>query len=329
MFLVLAAVTPLTAMIVIAPLGMALGNGGGMPGAFLFTAVVLLLFAVGYAQMSRHVVNAGAFYAYVTRAMGRAAGPVTAFIALVGYNSFVTGAVVVSGFFTGAVLGDVLHLDLPWQVWSAASVVMVMILWRRGVDVSAKVLGVALILETLILVVLDVSILVTEGFDLAAFDPGIVFGAGAGLGFLFAFNAFLGFEATAIYSEEARDPHRTIRRATYTALVIIGLFYALTTLAVVSSLGVAKAGSAAREDTAGLLFAVGHKHLGGFLTDLMQLLLVVSLFAACWPYTTRRRGAFSLWAGPGCCPRSSGAPTPRWVHRTSPARCRWGRRRRW
>ncbi|MGH3518568.1 MAG: APC family permease [Haloechinothrix sp.] len=279
-FLVLAAVAPLTAMIVIAPLGIALGNGGGMPGSFLFAAIVLLLFAVGYARMSRHVVNAGAFYAYVTRAMGRTAGLVTAFVALVGYNSFVTGAVVVSGVFTGAVVGDVLHVDLPWQLWSAASVLAVLILGRRGVGVSAKVLGVSLILETLILVVLDVSILFTEGFDLTAFDPGIVLGAGAGLGFLFAFNAFLGFEATAIFAEEAREPHRTIPRATYAAIAIIGLFYTITTLAVVSSLGVAKSGAAAQADTAGLLFAVSHQHLGGFLTDVMQMLLVVSLFAA-------------------------------------------------
>lgn len=279
-FLVLAAVAPLTAVIVIAPLGIALGNGGGMPGSFLFAAVVLLLFAVGYARMSRHVVNAGAFYAYVTRAMGRAAGLVTAFIALVGYNSFVTGAVVVSGVFTGAVAANVLHLDLPWQAFSAASVVLVLLLGRRGVGVSAKVLGVSLILEILILVMLDISILFTEGFDLSAFKPSIVLGAGAGLGLLFAFNSFLGFEATAIFAEEARDPHRTIPRATYAAIAIIGLFYTLTTLAVVSALGVARAESAAQDDTAGLLFAVAHKHLGGLLTDVMQLLLVVSLFAA-------------------------------------------------
>lgn len=279
-FLVLAAVAPLTAMIVIAPLGIALGNGGGMPGAFLLSALVLLLFAVGYAQMSRHVVNAGAFYAYVTHAMGRTAGLVTAFVALVGYNCFVTGAVVVSGYFTGSVFSTVVGLDLPWQVWSLVSVVLVLLLGRRGVDVSAKLLAVALVLESSILVVLDVSIFVTEGVDLSAFAPSTVFGPGAGLAFLFAFNAFLGFEATAIFSEEARDPHRTIPRATYAAVTIIGIFYTITTLAIVSSLGVARAGAAAQEDTAGLIFAVSQKHLGGVLTDVMQLLLVVSLFAA-------------------------------------------------
>jgi amino acid transporter len=58
-FLVLAAVAPLTGIVVVASLAIALGNGGGTPASFLIIAVILLLFAVGYAQMSKQLVNAG------------------------------------------------------------------------------------------------------------------------------------------------------------------------------------------------------------------------------------------------------------------------------
>ena len=58
-FLVLAAVAPLTGVVVVASLAIALGNGGGAPASFLIVAVILLLFAVGYAQMSKQLVNAG------------------------------------------------------------------------------------------------------------------------------------------------------------------------------------------------------------------------------------------------------------------------------
>jgi amino acid transporter len=283
-FLVLAAVAPLTAMIAIAPLGIALGNGGGLPGAFLLVTVTLALFAIGYAQMSRHVVNAGAFYTYVTKALGRHAGVATAYLAVLGYNAFMVGATATSGFFTAGIVDDVLGLDLPWQIWSAISLTAVAVLGRRGIDISAKILGVSLVLEVLILLVLDVAILVSDGWDLGAFDPDLVFSGAAGIGLLFAFVSYVGFEAVALFSEEARDPRRTIPRATLTAVVLMGSFYVVTTLSLVSAFGADAAKAAANDPEAGgpgaYVFRIAGDQLGSFLLDVMQLLLVVSLFAA-------------------------------------------------
>ena len=60
-FLVVAAAAPLAAMIGNLPIALARGDGVGTPAAFLFAGLTLLCFAVGYAAMSRHVVNPGAF----------------------------------------------------------------------------------------------------------------------------------------------------------------------------------------------------------------------------------------------------------------------------
>ncbi|GAB3889833.1 APC family permease [Kibdelosporangium lantanae] len=281
-FLVLAAVAPLTGIVVIASLGIALGNGGGMPGTFLLAAAILVLFGTGYAQMSKLLVGAGGFYVYVTHGLGRPLGLVAALVALVGYNCFVAGAVGTSGFFTANVFAQVFGWDTPWQLWSLVSAVAVFLLGRRGVDVSAKVLGVSLVLEVSILLVLDVVVAFRTGLDVHAFAPDVVFSGAAGIAFLFAFNAFVGFEATGLFSEEARDPHRTIPRATYTAILLIGVFTALTTWAVVSAVGVARAGAVGQEHlaTGDLVLSISHDYLGTFLTDVMMLLLVVSLFAA-------------------------------------------------
>ncbi|MGW5719183.1 APC family permease [Amycolatopsis sp. NPDC003865] len=281
-FLVLAAVAPLTGIVVIAALGIALGDGGGMPGAFLLAAVILVLFGVGYAQMSKVVTGAGGFYVYVTKGLGRPMGLVAALIALLGYNCFVAGAVGTSGFFTANVVEQVFGWHTPWQLWSLLSAAAVFALGRRGVDVSAKVLGVSLVLEVSILLVLDVAVAVRTGLDVHAFAPGVVFTGSVGIAFLFAFNAFVGFEATGLFSEEARDPHRTISRATYTAIVLIGVFAAVTTWAIVSATSVAEAGKTAQDHlaTGDLVFSISRTYLGSFLTDVMMLLLVVSLFAA-------------------------------------------------
>ncbi|GAB2794945.1 APC family permease [Amycolatopsis magusensis] len=281
-FLVLAAVAPLTGVIVIGGIGIAVGAGGGTPVMFLLATAVFLLFAVGYAQMARKLVNAGGFYAYVVRGLGRTAGIVAAFVAMVGYNCFVAGAVGTSGFFTSMVIADVFGLNLPWWLWSLISVVGVWLLTRGGIDVSAKVLGVALVLEVVILVVLDVAILVTTGYSFEPFLPEVFLAGSTGLGLLFAANAFVGFEATGLFGEEARDPKRTIPRATYVAITFIGIFAAVTTWAIVSALGARQAGGIAQDHLGAgdLVFTVSAEYLGSGLTEAMQLLLVVSLFAA-------------------------------------------------
>lgn len=281
-FLVLAAVAPLTGIVVVAGIGIAVGTGGGTPMMFLLATVVFLLFAVGYAQMAKRMVNAGGFYAYVVRGLGRTAGLVAAFVAMVGYNCFVAGAVGTSGFFTSIVVADVFGLSLPWWVWSLISVAAVWALTRSGIDVSAKVLGVSLVLEVSILVVLDTAILFTTGYSFDAFLPDVFLTGSIGLGLLFAANAFVGFEATGLFSEEARDPKRTIPKATYVAILFIGLFAAVTTWAIVSALGVRQAGAVALDHlSAGdLVLTVSADYLGTPLTDAMQVLLVVSLFAA-------------------------------------------------
>jgi amino acid transporter len=283
-FLVLAAVAPLTATVVVMPIGMAVGNGGGLPGAFVLAIVALLLFAIGYAHMSRHVVNAGAFYAYVTKAVGTRAGVATAYVAVLGYNCFMAGATATSGFFTDLVLDDLFGINLGWITWSAITLLGILVLGRRGVDVSAKILGVALTLEVTILLAMDVSVLVQEGWDFGAFDPDLVFGGGFGLGLLFVFTCFLGFEAAALFAEEAREPFRTIPRAIYAAILIMGAFYIVTSLSAISAFGASEAKGVVNDpDTGGpgaFIFNVAHEYLGSFLTDVMQLLLLVSLFAA-------------------------------------------------
>ena len=69
-FFVVAAAAPLVGMTGAVPVATVLGNGAGVPGAYLVVAFILLLFSVGYSAMSQHVTNAGAFFAYVGRGLG-------------------------------------------------------------------------------------------------------------------------------------------------------------------------------------------------------------------------------------------------------------------
>ena len=85
------------------------------------------------------------------------------------------------------------------------------------------------------MLILDAAILIKGGeggtaplntapFTWSSFTSGSI-----AIALLFNFASFIGFEATTIYSEEARDPKRTVPRATYSAVLTIGVFYTLTT----------------------------------------------------------------------------------------------------
>ncbi len=284
-FLVLAAVAPVTVLIVVLPLAIALGNGGGIPIAVLLVAAALLLFAIGYAQMTKEFTNAGGFYAIAVKGLGKTAGLITGIIATIGYNAFVAGALGTIGFFAGMVVapelfGEAFTLDWFWT--GLVLFVVVFGLAISGIHVSAVVLGIALVLEIIMVFVFSISVLVQNGFDPAIFTPEVIFGGSLWIGLLLAATAFIGFEATALFGEEAKEPRKTIPRATYAAIIIIGLMHAFAAWAIVSSLGLGDAQDAAIEhqEAGDLTLMLIDQHLGSFMLTVALVLVVVSLFAA-------------------------------------------------
>jgi amino acid transporter len=57
-----------------APVAMLLGNGPGIPLAYVVVSVILVIFAVGYTAMARHHTSTGAFYSFVSRGLRQPAG---------------------------------------------------------------------------------------------------------------------------------------------------------------------------------------------------------------------------------------------------------------
>jgi len=301
-FMVIAAAAPLTVIGGNVALSISLGNGAGAPAGFLIATVVLLLFSVGFVAMTPFVHQAGAFYAYVARGLGDRAGLATAFLALVTYTAI---QVAVWGYLGGVVRDLVARYggpDVPWPVYTALVLLLVAALGHRHIDVSAKVLGVALVAEILIVVAMDLAIITrggAEGLSLSPFSPAEVFSGPLGIAVLFSVTGFIGFEATAVFRDEARDPERTIPRATYLAVTVIGVFYTVSSWAMVQAWGNEGAVEAATSDTGGFMLNTAQDYLGTVLRDVMEVLLVTSLFAcvlsfhnvvARYQFTLARRG---------------------------------------
>lgn len=283
-FMVVAAAAPLTVVAGTVPIGIAAGNGAAFPASYVVCTVVLLFFAVGFTAMARHVDAGGAFSTYVARGLGRPAGVGSAFLALVSYAAV---QLAVYGFVGSAI--DVLVTDhggpdLPWGVWSVAVMVVVALLGYRHIELSGRVLGVLLVAEVAIVMVLNVVVIARgggdEGLASTTFDPSAFTSGAPGIALIFAVAGYIGFEATAIFRNEARDPDRTIPRATYAALLLIGGFYALSAWALVSWWGDEGAVARAVADPGTMLGETATSVLGGFGGDVVEVLLVTSVFAA-------------------------------------------------
>jgi amino acid transporter len=280
-FMVLGAAAPMAAIVGAMPVAVALGDGKGFAGAYVLAAIVLALFAVGYAAMSRHVTDAGAFYSYVAR-VGRHAGSAAGYVALLAYNAVAIALSAAFAFFAHSSLADILHVDLTWQVWWAIGVAFAAALSYRGITLTARILGGALMCEIVVLLVFDVAVLADKGlggFSTSVFSPNAVFSGAAGIGILYAFTSFVGFEQAAIYGEEARNPERTVARATYISLAIVAVFYTLTTWSALSAYGANQAQAAAARSPSRFVFTASQAELGTLATKAIEVLVVTSLFA--------------------------------------------------
>lgn len=284
-FMVLAAAAPLTVIGGNVPLAIGLGNGAGAPVGFLVAVSVLLLFSVGFVAMTPHVRDAGAFFSYVTEGLGPRPGTGIAAVALVAYTAIQVG---IYGYF-GWAMNDTMRIyhgpDIPWPVYSFLAWGLVAWLGYRNIHLSAKVLGFALICEVLIVVVMDLVILGSggnDGINLQSFSPAVFTSGSLGIAILFSMTGFIGFESTAIFRDEARDPAVTIPRATYVSVLLIGCFYALSTWALVLGSGIGNIRSAAEITMAGegnLLLDQAQLWLGKIGQDCVNVLLLTSLLA--------------------------------------------------
>ncbi|MCG7205089.1 APC family permease [Streptomyces arenae] len=281
-FFVVAAAAPLTVMAGVAPLAIQIG-GIGAPAAYLAVGVVLVLFSTGFTAMTPYIRNAGAFYAYIARGLGRPAGVGAALLAMFSYNALQIGTYGAFGFFAASTVDGMAGIDLPWPLYAAFGVITVWFLGFRSINLGAKVLAALLIAETAILVLLAVAVLLkggASGFDLASFSPSHVFVPEMIAPLLTAVGAFIGYEATVIFREEARRPDRTVPRATYVAVIFLAVFYTFVSWIIVQAFGSDRVVAAATDNPAEMFFIAMDTYVGGWASDIQRILIVTSLLAA-------------------------------------------------
>jgi len=281
-FLVVAAAAPLAAMIGNLPISLGRGNGAGTPGAFLLAAITLFCFAVGYATMSRRVVNTGAFYTFVAKGLGKIVGVGAAFTAMVAYVSFTVGLAAFLGYFLDLALVP-LGVHWSWLAYAAVGMAVVAVLGYRSIDLSSKILGALMLAEIAVLAIFDTSVIASNGIaalPFESFSPHTVLRPGLGVALMVAFTSFIGFESAALYGEESKEPTRSIPIAIYASVILIGVFYLLTTWVTIGAVGAASAQAEAAAQGGMLMFTLIGRYSGQTMANITGVLVCTSLLAS-------------------------------------------------
>lgn len=282
-FFVMSAATPLTVVAGVITLAYAITGLLGLPLAFLLIGALLALFGVGYVAMSRHVANAGAFYAYVSQGIGRPVGVGAAWVALAAYNLLQVGLYGVIGAAASPLLELWFGISLPWWVIALTAWAIVGVLGLQQVDINGKVLAVLLCAEVAVIVVFSLSSVANPAGGSLTFttlEPGNLFGSGIGALLALGVLGFVGFEAATVFAEESRHPRKTVPTAMYTAVAVIAILYALASWAMSVAVGPDQIVAAAGEQDIDLIFNLAGEHLGSIFADVGYALLLTSLLAA-------------------------------------------------
>lgn len=310
LFFVLSAQAPLTSIVGAAALAVALGNGAGAPGAYLIVGVVLVLFAVGFTTVTRHLDVRGGFFAVIRAGLGFRTGAGGSLLALLAYNAVQVAMYGLLGSSTAGLLSHQFGVSTPWWVWVGVAIAAVWFLGSRKIEIGTQVLAVLVGLELLILVAFAVGVLFDKGASAldvpASFGPDAILAGAPGVAIMFAIASMFGFESTAIYSTEAKKPRRTVPRATYIAVVLIAVFLAFVTWMLVYFYGPAHvqaaAGAALSGDPAVFALDPIAGILGHWASTVAEFLLCTSLFAGVLSFHNMITRYFHAMAGRGLFP---------------------------
>jgi amino acid transporter len=303
LFMALANAAPITAMTGNVPIATAYGNGTYAPAGYLVATVVLTLFTVGYVSMARYITTAGAFYGFISHGLGQVWGMASGVLATMAYVVFEGSLIGIFAYFAHSGLDTWFSWDVNWLVLALIGIVAVAVFGYYDISIAAALLGFFLVCEVLLLAALALSVLVKgggpQGLMGASVNPfnafhGLPEGGGLGvklgtdalpagsaaIGLFFAFWSWVGYETTAVYGEESRNPRRIVPMATLIAVVGLGLFYTFVSWMVIAGNGAKQSIDQAANNSIGMFTDLAKANLGGgWVTDVYLFLIISGSFA--------------------------------------------------
>jgi len=330
LFCIVTGSAPLAAMMFNDPLS-GLGIGISVPAAFMIATVSFTFFSVAYVEMARRVTTAGGIYSYTSYGFGRIIGLGTAVGIAAAYMLFAVGVNGVTSYFAQTSIADLTGFSMDWRIYSYCLIALLFIITYFHIEWIARILGLFLLGELVILMIFAFAVLVQgggpDGIVWGALNPAGIFSGGegvdgaarvfgasaAGVGFFAAYWSWIGFEMAPNYAEEARNPKKMMAYAIYISCIGLGVLYTFWSWMLISAYGASKdqwpwavsqqygiADAPANVglpngDYASVFYPVAQQFAGVAIKDLFQILIITGSFACSLAFwNTANRYLFSM-----------------------------------
>ncbi|MGD9528417.1 APC family permease [Pseudonocardia sp.] len=285
--------------------------GGATPLAYLLGTLAMLAVGGTVALFARSLSSAGSMYSYITNGANRGLGFLGGWCYAAAF--LVLGGAVLCGFgfFTASLVGLLTGADVAWYWFSLAGLVVIALMSMFDIKASTRTqlailvvtMSALLVVAVVVIAIGSPAVSVIDGttpvasagrsVDLSAFWPSAagVTWTGVLFGLAFGMLSFTGAEASAVLSEETRNPRRAIPRAVIGSIVVAGLFYLVITYATAIGFGVQQAATDWPASLAGLAAVAPNE---GFAAVVLACAALASLFCALGVHIAVSRVLFAM-----------------------------------
>ena len=217
-------------------------TAGGMaaPVAFIITTCLMLLFSMSFLTMAKYSSKPRNFYLFIREGLGSTMGLGATFMSITAYLMLLIGTYVLCGVSISSLITSFGGPDIAWWILALLGWGTVSTIGYFQIDVSAKIMCVIMFVELLLVIIFNTSVFITggaEGLSRLPFSFESFFDSNVSVALLFCILAFIGFEATLLYRDEVKNPEKTIPKATYIAVAVIGVIYIVSTYALITAYG--------------------------------------------------------------------------------------------
>ena len=204
--------------------------GEAGPLAFLLALVAMLLVSYAFIVFAADFASAGSVFAFNGRALGAGYGFISAWLLLGVYIAYSASIYASNANFLEALVGT--RATIAWPVFAFLFWALALVLAYRRISVSTLLIFVLEGAAIVLVAVVAIAVLARGGsgnhaISATPFTLGNVPLATIGLGVIFAFTGFSGFEVAATLGEETRRPRRVIPASMLAALLVSGGIYVI------------------------------------------------------------------------------------------------------
>ncbi len=254
--------------------------GGGSALVQVIAALAMAFVAYAFVLFTRTFNSAGSVYGFTGAVAGPAFGFLSVWALTLVYVNFAGGVYASTADEAQAAFGSI-GVRAPWPVF--AVVIAALVIARAFLDVKISATVILLVEGASMVLVMVAALVITlkggyhhHALSSAPFRADGLSGTALGLGTVYAFSIFSGFEGAAALGEEAHQPRRNIPRAIWISLAVVATYEIVVSAVIQNAFPSVKALSLS---TVPLVSATSH-YVSPWFGDLINWGAVMSSFGA-------------------------------------------------